>query len=70
LELCEFRKAINPLVLCEKIEQAIEKLLALPCLGPMEKVNFYAIKLNLKEPSVTLSFDLTRMPTIRCICFK
>jgi len=63
LELYEFRKAINPLVLREKIDQSIEKLLALPCLGPMEKVNFYAKKLNLKEPSVTLSFE--PMMTVR-----
>lgn len=62
-ELFEFRKAINPLVLREKIDQSIEKLLALPCLGRLEKVNFYKTKLNVKEPSVTLSFE--PMETVR-----
>ena len=58
LELYDFRKAVNPLLLHEKIDQSIEKLLALPCLGQLEKVDFYKTKLNVKEPSVTLSFEL------------
>ncbi len=62
-ELFEFRKTINPLLLREKIDQSIEKLLALPCLGRLEKVNFYKTKLNVKEPSVTLSFE--PMETVR-----
>ena len=60
IELFEFRKATNPLLLREKIDQSIEKLLALPCLGQLEKVNFFKTRLNVKEPSVTLSVDLTR----------
>ncbi|NLB71997.1 MAG: transposase family protein [Chloroflexi bacterium] len=59
IELFEFRKAINPLLLREKISQSIQKLLALPCLGPQEQVDFYKTRLNVKEPSVTLSFELT-----------
>ena len=59
LELDEFRKAVNPLLLREKIDQSIQKLLALPCLGPQEQVDFYKTRLNVKEPSVTLSFELT-----------
>ncbi|MFA5612392.1 MAG: hypothetical protein WDA04_06000, partial [Anaerolineaceae bacterium] len=62
-ELFEFRKTINPLLLREKIDQSIEKLLALPCLGQLEKVNFYKTKLNVKEPLVTLSFE--PMETVR-----
>ena len=58
IKLDEFRKAVNPLLLREKIDQSIEKLLALPCLGQLEKVNFYKTRLNVKEPSVTLSFEL------------
>lgn len=58
IDLFEFRKAVNPLLLREKIDQAIEKLLALPCLGQLEKVDFYKTKLNVKEPSVTLSIEL------------
>lgn len=58
IELFEFRKAVNPLLLHEKIDQSIEKLLALPCLGQLEKVDFYKTRLNVKEPSVTLSFEL------------
>jgi len=57
-ELCEIRKAINPLLLRENIDFCIQRLLALPCLGQLEKVNFYETKLNVKDPSVTLSFDL------------
>jgi len=64
MELFEFRKATNPLLLREKIDQSIEKLLALPCLGHLEKVNFFKTKLNVIEPSVTLSFDLTCAPSI------
>lgn len=59
LELDKFRKAVNPLLLREKIDQSIQKLLALPCLGPQEQVDFYKTRLNVKEPSVTLSFELT-----------
>ena len=58
IELFEFRKATNPLLLREKIDQSIEKLLALPCLGQLEKVNFFKTRLNVKEPSVTLSVEL------------
>ena len=58
IELFEFRKATNPLLLREKIDQSIEKLLALPCLGQLEKVNFSKTRLNVKEPSVTLSVEL------------
>lgn len=59
IELDKFRKAINPLLLREKIDQSIEKLLALPCLGQLENVNFYKTRLNVKEASVTLSVELT-----------
>lgn len=58
IELFKFRKATNPLLLREKIDQSIEKLLALPCLGQLEKVNFFKTRLNVKEPSVTLSVEL------------
>jgi hypothetical protein len=40
IELFEFRKAVNPLLLCERIDQTVEKLLSLPCLGQPEKANF------------------------------
>ena len=57
-ELFEFRKTINPLLLRERIDLCIHKLLVLPCLGQLERVNFYKTKLNVKDPSVTLSFEL------------
>jgi len=56
-ELAEYRKTINPLFLRQKIDQTIDKLLSLPCLGSHEIIDFYTTKLDLKEPSVTLSFE-------------
>ena len=38
------------------IDQTLGTLFDLPCLGPQETVDFSLTKLNLKEPSVTLSF--------------
>jgi hypothetical protein len=58
-ELLETRKAINPIALRAQIDALITHLLKLPCLKPNEKLSFYATKLNLKEPSVTLSFEPT-----------
>lgn len=58
-ELLEIRRAINPVLLRSQIDALIEKLLALPCLKPGEKLDFYQTKHNLKEPSVTLSFELS-----------
>jgi hypothetical protein len=58
-ELLETRRAINPMFLRSQIDALIEKLLALPCLKPGEKLDFYETKHNLKEPSVTLSFEPT-----------
>ena len=57
LELADYRRTINPLFLRQKIDQAIAYLLSLPCLGPDEKLDFQTTKLNLKKPSVTLSFE-------------
>lgn len=59
IELADYRKTINPLFLRHKIDQAIAQLLALPCLGPDEKLDFRTTKLSIKDPSVTLSFEPT-----------
>lgn len=58
-DLLETRRAINPMVLHSQIDAFIKKLIALPCLKPGEKLDFYETKHNLKEPSVTLSFEPT-----------
>ena len=55
IALSEYRKSINPLLLREKIDQTLGTLLDLPCLGPQETLDFSLTKLNLNEPSVTLS---------------
>ncbi len=55
--LLEIRKATNPLELRSQIDVLIERLLTLPCLKPDQKLDFYQTKHNLKEPSVTLSFE-------------
>ncbi len=60
-DLLETRRAINPVLLRSQIDALIQKLLALPCLKPGEKLDFYQTKHNLKEPSVTLSFELSNV---------
>jgi hypothetical protein len=56
-ELLESRKAINPIALRAQINSLIDLLLSLPCQKANDKLSFYATKLNLNEPSVTLSFE-------------
>jgi len=58
-DLLETRRAINPMLLRFHIDNLITRLLFLPCLIPGEIIDFYQTKHNLKEPSVTLSFDVT-----------
>lgn len=60
-DLLETRRAINPMLLRSQIDNLITRLLELPCLKPGEKIDFYQTKHNLKEPSVTLSFEPTTM---------
>lgn len=55
--LVELRKSVNPLRLREHIDSLIQTLLALPCLPPDQKLDVRSTYLNLKEPSVTLSFE-------------
>ena len=56
-ELLETRNAINPVTLRSQIDVLIGNLLALSCLKHDQKLDFYLTKHNLKEPSVTLSFE-------------
>ena len=60
-KLADFRKTINPLLLREQIDLLIQELLSLPCLEPSDRVDVRTTFRNLKESSVTLSFE--RMAT-------
>ena len=60
-KLADFRKTINPLLLREQIDLLIQELLSLPCLEPSDRVDVRTTFRNLKDSSVTLSFE--RMAT-------
>ena len=58
-ELLALRRSINPRQLRKEIDRLIDTLLKLPCIGPDKKLNYYATIINVNEPLVTLSNDLT-----------
>jgi len=58
--LLAHKRSINPMKLRFEIETLINKLLKLPGLEPGEKLDYYDTVINVKEPSVTLSNELTK----------